>query len=65
MTKMKRRIPMLYAAADGTWLVKGSMSLERFRELFADAPAFSGESSGDYRIAWRFCNGRTRLHRCR
>ena len=35
--------------ADGSWLVDGAMTLERFREVFADAPAFKGEISGDYR----------------
>jgi len=39
---------------DGTWLVEGSMSLERFRELFTEAPAFAGESSGDYRTLGGF-----------
>ena len=35
--------------ADGSWLVDGAMTLERFREVFPDAPAFEGEVSGDYR----------------
>lgn len=40
--------------ADGSWLVEGAMSLERFRELFHDAPAFRGEASGDYRTLGGF-----------
>ena len=39
---------------DGTWLVDGSMSLQRFRELFPDVSAFAGESSGDYRTLGGF-----------
>lgn len=35
--------------ADGSWIVDGAMTLDRFRELFADAPPFAGEISGDYR----------------
>jgi len=30
------------------------MTLERFRELFPDATAFAGESSGDYRTLGGF-----------
>ena len=40
--------------SDGTWLVDGSMSLQRFRELFPDAGAFAGEVSGDYRTLGGF-----------
>jgi putative hemolysin len=40
--------------ADGSWLVEGAMSLERFRELFHDAPAFRGEANGDYRTLGGF-----------
>jgi putative hemolysin len=39
---------------DGTWLVDGSMSLQRFRELFPDAGTFPGEVSGDYRTLGGF-----------
>ena len=39
---------------DGSWIVDGAMSLERFRELFHEAPAFSGEASGDYRTLGGF-----------
>jgi putative hemolysin len=39
---------------DGTWLVDGSMSLQRFRELFSDAGTFPGEVSGDYRTLGGF-----------
>ncbi len=35
--------------ADGSWIVEGAMTLERFREVFPKAPAFAGEISGDYR----------------
>ena len=35
--------------ADGSWIVDGAMTLERFREVFPEAPAFAGEVSGDYR----------------
>ncbi len=35
--------------ADGSWIVDGAMTLERFREVFPEAPAFAGEISGDYR----------------
>ena len=35
--------------ADGSWIVDGAMTLERFREVFPKAPAFAGEISGDYR----------------
>ena len=35
--------------ADGSWVVDGAMTLERFREVFPKAPAFAGEISGDYR----------------
>ncbi len=34
---------------DGSWIVDGAMTLERFRELFSGASAFEGEVSGDYR----------------
>ena len=40
--------------ADGTWIVDGAMTLERFREVFANAPAFEGEVSGDYRTLGGF-----------
>lgn len=40
--------------ADGSWLLDGSVSLERFRELFPDAPGFAGERSGDYRTLGGF-----------
>ena len=40
--------------ADGTWLVDGAMTLERFREVFPAAPAFEGEVSGDYRTLGGF-----------
>lgn len=39
---------------DGSWIVDGAMSLERFRELFHEAPAFAGEASGDYRTLGGF-----------
>ncbi len=39
---------------DGTWLVDGSMSLQRFRELFPDTTAFAGEANGDYRTLGGF-----------
>lgn len=40
--------------ADGSWIVDGAMSLERFREVFPHAPAFDGEISGDYRTLGGF-----------
>lgn len=40
--------------SDGSWLIEGAMTLERFRELFPDATAFAGESSGDYRTLGGF-----------
>lgn len=35
--------------ADGSWIVDGAMTLERFREVFSDVPPFAGEISGAYR----------------
>ena len=40
--------------ADGSWLVDGAMTLERFREVFPEAVAFAGEVSGDYRTLGGF-----------
>ena len=34
---------------DGSWIVDGAMTLERFREVFPGVPVFAGEISGDYR----------------
>jgi putative hemolysin len=34
---------------DGSWIVDGAMTLERFREVFPDSPPFEGEVSGAYR----------------
>ena len=39
---------------DGTWFVDGAMTLDRFREVFADAPVFPGEVGGDYRTLGGF-----------
>lgn len=39
---------------DGTWLLDGAMSLDRFRELFNDAPRFPGEVDGAYRTLGGF-----------
>ncbi|MCS6995808.1 MAG: hemolysin family protein [Casimicrobiaceae bacterium] len=36
------------ARADGSWLVDGAMSLERFHEVFAAAPPFPGEAEAAY-----------------
>jgi putative hemolysin len=40
--------------ADGTWLVDGAMTVDRFRELFTDTPKFPGESDGAYRTLGGF-----------
>ncbi len=40
--------------SDGTWFVDGAMTLDRFREVFADAPIFPGEADGDYRTLGGF-----------
>lgn len=40
--------------ADGSWLVDGAMTLDRFHELFADAPAFPGEEDAAYRTLGGF-----------
>ena len=39
---------------DGTWFVDGAMTLDRFREVFPDAPKFPGEDGGDYRTLGGF-----------
>ena len=39
---------------DGSWLVDGAMTLDRFREVFTDAPKFPGEDGGDYRTLGGF-----------
>ena len=39
---------------DGTWLVDGAMTLDRYREVFPDAPKFPGEVGGDYRTLGGF-----------
>ena len=39
---------------DGSWLVDGAMTLDRFREVFTDAPKFPGEDDGDYRTLGGF-----------
>ena len=40
--------------ADGTWFIDGAMTLDRFREVFPDAPKFPGEVGGDYRTLGGF-----------
>jgi putative hemolysin len=40
--------------ADGTWLVDGAMSVDRFREVFPSAPRFPGELEGAYRTLGGF-----------
>ncbi len=40
--------------ADGTWLVDGAMTLDRFREIFTDAPRFPGELDEQYRTLGGF-----------
>jgi putative hemolysin len=39
---------------DGTWLLDGAMSLDRFRELFSEAPRFPGEVDAAYRTLGGF-----------
>lgn len=39
---------------DGTWLVDGAMTLDRFREVFPEAPSFPGEKDEHYRTLGGF-----------
>ncbi len=40
--------------ADGSWLLDGAMTLDRFHELFAGTPAFPGEAEAAYRTLGGF-----------
>jgi putative hemolysin len=40
--------------ADGSWLIDGAATLERFREIFPDAPSFPGEAEQRYRTLGGF-----------
>jgi putative hemolysin len=39
---------------DGTWLIDGAATLDRFREIFPEAPAFPGEAEERYRTLGGF-----------
>ncbi len=39
---------------DGTWLIDGAMTLDRFREIFPEAPEFPGEKDEQYRTLGGF-----------
>lgn len=39
---------------DGSWLIDGAMALDRFREVFPDAPNFPGEADQQYRTLGGF-----------
>jgi putative hemolysin len=39
---------------DGSWLIDGAMALDRFREVFPDAPIFPGETDQQYRTLGGF-----------
>jgi putative hemolysin len=40
--------------SDGTWLIDGAMTLDRFREIFPAAPQFPGEADERYRTLGGF-----------
>lgn len=40
--------------SDGTWLIDGAMTLDRFREIFPDSPYFPGEADERYRTLGGF-----------